>query len=144
MEYSFERNRITGGIGADDEYWRALERGEFRLPKCAGCGAWMWPAHWRCGKCGAWDLQWISVEPVGTVYTWTRSWYVFERVKERAADVPYVTVLAEIPAANGARVLGILEGTGDVRIGAAVQGVIATPDAKTKGYPSIRWMLSAL
>jgi uncharacterized OB-fold protein len=144
MEYSFEKHKIVGGIGADDEYWRALERGEFRLPRCAGCGAWTWPAHFRCGHCGSWQMNWTALEPKGLVYSWTRTWYAFDRVLERAADVPYVTILAEIPAANGARVMGVLEGgEAGLRIGAAVAGLIAPPAEKTKGYPSIRWTLPA-
>jgi acetyl-CoA acetyltransferase len=38
-----------------------------------------------------------QVEPHGTVYAWSRTWYAFDRVIERKAQVPYVVVLAEIP-----------------------------------------------
>ena len=142
MQFSFEQHRIIGGIGADDEYWRALERGEFKLPRCSGCGKWSWPAHFRCGACGSWDFDWTSLEPAGVVYAWTRTCYAFERVKERAADVPYVTVLAEIPAAGNARVMGILQGSqANLRIGAPVRGVILPPSEKSKEYPSIQWTL---
>lgn len=140
--YSFEQNKIVGGIGADDEYWRGLEDGALKLPRCAGCGVWMWPAHFRCGQCGAWDLNWIAVEPQGEIYSWTRSWYAFDRVRERAADVPYVTVLAALPQAGGARVLGVLKGSEEgLRVGAKVRGSIDPPNEKSKGYASIRWSL---
>jgi hypothetical protein len=87
-------------------------------------------------------MNWITLEPIATVFTWTRSWYAFERVKERAEDVPYVTVLAEVPAANGARVMGVLEGDDkNLRIGARLLGVIQPPSAKSKGYASICWSL---
>lgn len=143
MTYSFEQHRIVGGIGADDEFWRALEEGSFKLPRCAGCGAWTWPAHFRCGKCGSWEFRWVGVEPAGTVYAWTRSWYAFERVKERAGDVPYVTILAEVADTAGARVLGMLDGPEDgLRVGASVRGIIKPPTQKTKGYPSILWQLT--
>ena len=140
MEYSFEKHRIVGGIGADAEYWRGLEEQQFRLPQCTQCGKWIWPAHYRCGDCGSWEFTWTALEPKGAVFSWTRSFYVFDRVRERADDVPYVTVLAEIPAADGARVLGVLQGdeTGLV-IGAGVQGSIAPPCEKSKWYASIRW-----
>jgi uncharacterized protein len=142
MSYRFEENRIVGGIGADDEYWRALEDGQFKLPRCAGCSAWLWPAHFRCGKCGSWEMQWVQLQAVGTVYAWTRSWYAFDRVKERSEDVPYVTILAEIAGSGGPRVLGMLEGSeSGLRVGARVSGVIKPPDLKSKGYPSICWQL---
>jgi uncharacterized OB-fold protein len=140
MEYSFEKHKITGAIEADDEYWRALEEGTFKLPRCASCKRWTWPAHFRCGHCGAWQFEWVELEAKGTVFAWTRSQYAFDRVLERKQDVPYVTVVAEIPAAGGARVMGVLKGNDtDVHTGMPVRGTIDPPSAKSKWYPSIRW-----
>jgi uncharacterized OB-fold protein len=142
MGYSFEQHKIAGAIGADDEYWRGLEDGVFKLPVCASCKTWTWPAHHRCGQCGSWDFDWQELEPAGKVFTYTRSHYAFDRVLERKDDVPYVTVVAELPQAGGARVIGVLEGSeAGLAIGAAVRGRILPPDAKTKHYPSIVWEL---
>ena len=143
MEYSFEKHKIIGGNGADDEYWRGLEQGIFRISRCVGCLHWMWPAHYRCGRCGSWEFEWVALEPAGTIFSWTRTWYAFDRVLERKADIPYVTILAEIPAAGGARVLGMMKGdeTG-LRIGATVRGSIDPPCEKSKWYPAIRWELA--
>jgi uncharacterized OB-fold protein len=143
MDYAFEKVKITGGIGADDEYWRGLEEGEVRLQRCEGCRAWTWPAHYRCGKCGSWDFAWESVAPEGRIFTWTRSHYAFDRVSERAQDVPYVTAVVEIPAADGSRIIGIFDETkGPPRIGATVNGRILPPSDKSKGYFSIVWILA--
>lgn len=134
--------RIAGGIGADGAYWSGLAEGRFKLCRCAECATWMWPAHHRCGACGAWDQEWVEVEPRGRVFAWTRTWYGFDRTRERAADLPYVVVLAEIPAAGGARVLGVLDGDdAGLKIGAAVTGRILSASPKSKGYPSISWAL---
>jgi uncharacterized OB-fold protein len=140
MQYSFEEHRIVGGNGADDEYWRGLERGVFQLPRCAGCRRWTWPAQFRCGQCGSWEFEWVPLEPNGIIFSWTRSFYAFDRVVERRADLPYVTVVTELPGADGARVIGVLKGdeTG-LRIGTAVRGTIDPPCEKSKWYPSIRW-----
>lgn len=143
MEYGFHAHRIIGGIGADDSYWEGLEEGRFQLPRCSACARWTWPAQYRCGSCGSWDFDWVTLDPIGTIFTWTRSWYAFDRVRERTADIPYVTIVAEIPAADGARIIGVL--TGDetkLRIGASVRGTIRPPDAKSKGYPSVTWELA--
>lgn len=135
--------RIRGGIGADEKYWDYLATGEFRLPRCSGCGRWMWPAHWRCGECGSWDLDWEAVEPVGTIYAWTRTWYSFDRVRERADQVPYVVALTEIPAAGNTRVLGVLTGPEDrLDIGAPVTGLIRPASPQAKGYATICWQLN--
>jgi uncharacterized OB-fold protein len=142
MSYSFEQHKIVGAIEADDEYWRGLEDGVFKLSRCAACKTWIWPAHHRCGTCGSWELEWVALEPVGKVFTYTRTRYAFDRVIERAEDVPYVTVVAEIPAADNVRVMGLLAGdeTG-LAIGAEVRGLILPPSAKTKHYPSLCWQL---
>lgn len=140
MEYSFQQHKIDGGINADDEYWKGLERNEFLLPKCSGCNRWTWPAHFRCGECGSWDFRWHAVEPKGTIFSWTRSWYAFDRVMERAEDIPYVTALVEIDNAGGSRVLGMLAGNEDkLHIGDKVTGTILPPSPKSKGYASIQW-----
>lgn len=137
-------HRISGGIGADDEFWKALEVGALRLPRCASCERWIWPAHFRCGQCGSWELRWDEVAPEGVVYSWTRTWYSFDRTKERAEDVPYVVALVEIPHAGNVRVLGMLDGDeSTLAIGASVTGTIHPPAEKSKGYPSITWSLSA-
>ena len=139
----FTDRKIPGGIGADDGFWEALEAGEFRLPRCAGCGRWTWPAHWRCGECGSWEFRWTAVERAGTVYSWTRTWYAFDRTRERAEDVPYVVVLVEIDGTDGARVLGVLNGDeAPLKIGARVRGTIVEPSERAKGYPSVVWSLT--
>ena len=140
MGYRFEEHKISGGIDADDEFWRGLERGEFLLPRCAGCGAWTWPAHFRCGKCGSWEFAWTSIEPKGTLFAWTRAWYPF--VQARAEQIPYVTIMAEIDGSDGARVMGVLKGSEDgLEIGARVRGEIDPPTPEARGYPAIRWVI---
>ena len=134
---------IKGGIGADGPYWDALEAGRFVISRCAGCSKWMWPAHFRCGACGSWDLVWEAVEPQGTVYTWTLNHAVSDAVKERRADTPYVTLLVELPQAARVRVAGVL--TGDrcgLHIGAQVRGIIRPADARSRGYTTMVWELS--
>ena len=143
MQHALPDLRITGGINADDGFWEGLADGEFRMPRCATCRRWRWPANWRCSECGGWDQEWVTLEPMGSVYSWTRSWLAFDRTGTRAGDVPYVVVLAEISAAGGARVLGVLGGDeAGLAIGAPVRGVVLAPSAKSLGYPSLQWVLA--
>jgi uncharacterized OB-fold protein len=143
MEYEFHAHRITGGIGADDRFWESLEEGEFRLPRCADCKQWMWPAHFRCGHCGSWDQLWEPVAMTGRIYSWTRCHYAFDRTKDRAEDLPYVVVVAELPGADGARVVGALAGPDEgVRVGIPVTGHIDRPSEKSKGYAAVRWTVT--
>jgi uncharacterized protein len=141
MERAFEKNKIIGGVSADDNYWAALEDGEFKLCRCAKCQAWMWPAHYRC-PCGSWDFSWVKLEPRGNIYSWVRTHYPFDRIQARAKDVPFVSVLAEIPEAGNVRVMGVLNGSEEgLRIGARVRGIILPPSEKALGYASITWRI---
>ncbi|MFV0307491.1 MAG: Zn-ribbon domain-containing OB-fold protein [Desertimonas sp.] len=141
-QYRYLQHRIGGGIAADDGYWQALEDGAFRLPRCAGCGRWTWPAHWRCGQCGSWDFDWIDVNPVGVIYAWTRARQAYAGVDERRDQVPYVTALVEIDGTDETRVLGVLKGDeAGLKIGVRVHGEIDPPSAIAKGYASIRWVI---
>lgn len=140
MAYSFEQHKMSGAIGADDQFWRGLEDGSFQIPRCRGCQQWTWPAHYRCGECGSWEFDWQTLEPEGIIFSYTRTQYAFDRVLERREDVPYVTAVVEIPAAGNIRVMGMLQGDEtNLRIGAHVKGIIKAPSAKTKHYPSICW-----
>ncbi|NLR72989.1 DNA-binding protein [Novosphingobium sp. ERN07] len=140
MSYSFEQHKIVGAIEADDPFWRSLEDGVLALPRCAGCHGWTWPAHHRCGQCGSWQFDWVPVKPEGYVFSYTRTRYAFDRVLERKDDVPYVTLVVELPEAGNVRLMGVLKGdeTG-LAIGARVRGSIDSPSAKTKFYPALRW-----
>lgn len=133
--------RIRGGIGADEPYWKAIEEGGFKISRCAGkCGEWMWPAHFRCGTCGSWDVEWQDVEPTGAIYTWTRNHLVSDVLKERRPDIPYVTVLVALPQAGGARVAGVLAGDdSQLRIGAPVRGIPQPPQERSRGYATMTW-----
>ena len=136
------RVSIKGGIAGDGEFWNALDRGEFKISHCADCKTWIWPAHFRCGTCGSWQIKWSEVEPRGTVYSWTRTHYVTAVIKERAVDLPFVVLLVELPGAGNVRIDGVLTGSEDgLRIGAPVRGVIQPPSEKTKGYTAMAWAL---
>lgn len=132
--------RIRGGIGADGPYWDALEAGEFKIARCRGCDTWLMPAHFRCGTCGSWEIGWDDVVPEGVLYAWTRNHAVSDVLKERRGDLPYVTVLVELPQAGGARVPGILVGDPpSLKIGARVRGIIRPPGDRARGYATMTW-----
>lgn len=129
--------------GLDAGFWDGLADGVVRLPACAECGRWVWPAQPRCPHCLAAALEWRDVEPVGVIYSWTRTWYPF--APERADELPYVVLLVELPAAGGARILGVYAGPSDddLAVGDDVVGVIAPPSARTLGLPSLTWVRAA-
>lgn len=139
-----ETNAIPRVIaqGADQPYWDGLLEGRVRLQACAGCGRWHWPAVWRCGDCGSWEHDWRDVEPVGEIFTWTRSWHPFGGLE--AVDKPFVSLVVSVDGTDGRRLTGILEGdeTG-VAIGARVRGRIDAVTVMGRRIPAIRWSVEA-
>lgn len=124
----------------DAPHWKGFAEGELRIQRCDSCREWLWPADWRCWKCGSWDLGWEPVEPKGTVYSWIRTHYPF--APAYADLLPYVNVLVELPGAGGRRLLGLLiDGEEGLRIGARVEGVIEQPSERTLDLHAMRWRL---
>jgi uncharacterized OB-fold protein len=85
-------------------------------------------------------FDWVEVQPEGTVFSWTRTWYPF--VPARAEALPYVTLVVELPEAGGVRLLGLLDGDDEhLAIGRAVAGVVTPANPDTLDLPSLRWRL---
>ena len=114
--------------------------GRLLLQRCRACDGWIWSPRPICPACHSFDLDWQPVEPVGTVYSWTRTWQPFTR--ESTGHLPYVVVLVELTTAGRRRVLGVLSHADGVtpRIGAAVRGHIEAPPDE-EHWPLIRWEL---
>lgn len=127
--------------GLDARYWQALNEGALELQRCGGCSAWIWAPSWCCPECRSFDLGWGHVEPSGIIYSWTRTHQPF--AAEFADQVPYITVLVELPGADNRRVLGILLGdpSDDPEIGAAVTGVFQRPGGEGS-QTVLRWELA--
>jgi len=126
--------------GLDTPHWAGLRDGEVRVQRCARCGQWIWAPQPICPRCHSFELAWPVVEPAGTVYSWTRTWQPF--TPELSGHVPFVVVLAELPAAGGRRLLGVLRDgdDADVRVGQAVWGEI-DPAPHPGGWSVLRWRL---
>ncbi|WP_067672458.1 Zn-ribbon domain-containing OB-fold protein [Nocardia miyunensis] len=127
--------------GSDTPHWEGLRVGELRIPQCEDCANWIWPTRPICPRCHGFRVSWKAVEPTGTIFSWTRTWQLFE--PEFSGHLPFVTVLAELPQAGGRRLLGVLldaDGV-DPQLGQRVRAEIeAAPDG---GWPVLRWRLSS-
>ncbi len=123
--------------GLDQPYWDGLVAGELRLQRCSECQTWIWGPQSICPECYSLDLAWESTEPVGTVYTWNRSFYPF--VAELTDRLPYTTVLVELPNAGNRRVYGILidDDENPPRIGDEVAGFFEHVEGEP--WPLLRW-----
>ncbi|CQD17627.1 putative nucleic-acid-binding protein containing a Zn-ribbon [Mycobacterium lentiflavum] len=126
--------------GLDTAHWEGLRAGKLLLQRCAQCSTWIWSPRPICPACHSFDTAFEPVEPVGTIYSWTRTWQPF--TEDATGHLPYVVVLVELPAAGGRRVLGVLAHADGLtpRIGATVRGVIDQP-SDDQYWPLVRWHL---
>lgn len=132
--------RIASGSAepADSPYWRALADGKLIIQHCQGCGLWLWPAAFRCGSCGTWEPEWTEVPFEGEIYSWTKTWHRFGGTE--GLDLPYVSVLASLPAAGGTRLLGLYAGGEDeLRVGRPLAGSVEQRQIGGRLLSSIKW-----
>ncbi|MGI5200223.1 Zn-ribbon domain-containing OB-fold protein [Spirillospora sp. CA-108201] len=133
----------TGGFPAgpaadrrDLDYWEALRHGRLVVQHCGSCGAWLPGSRIMCPRCHGFEVDWRPVAAKGRVFTWCRTHYPY--MSELADLHPYVSVVVELPAAGGVRVLGMLDpGSAAVRIGDPVDGTVVIPPGSE--WPVLRW-----
>lgn len=128
---------VALSVGAEAEYWDGLLAGELLLQRCADCRAWHWPAVFRCAACGSWEHIWEKAALTGQVYSWTRSWHPFGGLE--AIDKPFVIAVVQLDGGGRARLVGIMDDPGGVRIGQPVTGRITATPFGDGAVPSIRW-----
>jgi len=129
--------------GLDAPYWAGTRRGDLLVQRCGACGGWQWGPEWICHRCLAFDLEWTTVEPRGTIYSWERAWHpVHPALRGRG---PYVVVLVELPHAGGVRMVGNLLGDPmqTVEIDAAVEAVFEAHDDATPPFTLVHWRRTA-
>ena len=90
----------TGG------FFAAAARHQLVVRACRSCAAVLHLPREHCGYCGSWDTGWRDVAGTGRVVSWT----VVEHAVHPAFPVPYTVLLVEIDGADGARLVGSLEG----------------------------------
>jgi uncharacterized OB-fold protein len=128
--------------GLDEPHWDGLRAGRLLLQRCDDCTSWIWSPRPICPVCRSFATGWYDVEPVGTIYSWTRTWQPF--TPESSGHLPYTTILVELPGAGGRRILGVLDPSDEITpvIGAHVTGQIHQPPDDGH-WPLIRWTLEA-
>lgn len=113
------------------EFFAAAARGELAIRHCEGCGTDLHLPRESCPHCGLLSRTWRTVEPRGTLYSWT----VVEHQVHPAHPTPYTAVLVELDDAPGVRLLGHLDGRPRLRIGQAMQAEMQ----EVAGVPLPRW-----
>ncbi len=111
--------------GPDATYFAHLAAGDWRIPKCRGCGVHVFQPRIMCPACGGEAFDWVAPSGKGTVHSTTV-------IRRRPADGGDYNV-ALIDLAEGVRIMSRVEGvdpTG-VRIGMAVAARLADQGGET-------------
>jgi uncharacterized OB-fold protein len=84
-------------------FWDAAASGELRFPVCLSCKKFHWYPMVRCPYCYGSDIEWKTIEPAGSVYSWT----VVQRPFDTAFKnrTPYIVGLIEFSDAPGVRLI---------------------------------------
>ncbi|WP_423195549.1 MULTISPECIES: Zn-ribbon domain-containing OB-fold protein [unclassified Cupriavidus] len=72
----------TQPAGPEQTYFRYLQAGEWRVPKCRDCGAMVFYPRVNCLACGAGSFDWVAPGGTGTIYSTT----VMRRPAEAGGD----------------------------------------------------------
>jgi uncharacterized OB-fold protein len=91
-------------------FWAGTREGRLVAQWCPACERHRWPPRPVCRACGT-EPQWREIESAGRLYSWTV--VHLSPLPAFAAHVPYVVAVVELPAADGIRMVGRLEGSDD-------------------------------
>lgn len=121
----------TPAIDPDgDPYWQGAAEGELRYRKCDACDAAIFYPRSICPACGAPDPNWAVSKGAGTVYACST---VHRAPPAFADNAPYTVLLVDLD--EGFRMMGGLDGDGDVAIGDRVTVTFRDgPDGRPTPY----------
>lgn len=98
-------------------YWEGAASGRLVFQRCDRCGTVRHYPRVLCSNCYSFESSPVDGGSTGTVHSWTVAHHAFSA--DLPAELPYTVVTVDVPA--GVRVLGILEGTDEPRIGLPVR-----------------------
>jgi uncharacterized protein len=103
-------------------FWDGCARGELRIPRCRGCGRFVWYPAPACAECDGTEHEWVRVGGRGRVFTWVT---VHRAFPGYALTLPYVTALVELEEDARVRLATLLRDVppGGPRLGMPVEVV---------------------
>jgi uncharacterized OB-fold protein len=110
---------IVGEIS--QPWWDALARHEIAMQRCGTCESWVFYPRSFCPSCGGRSLEWSSVEPQATLYSWTVARAPVSKAFAHLED----PILAVAELSNGVRLPTVIRKAQpeEMRIGMALAPV---------------------
>ncbi len=139
MPYLPEGMPVPVATELDAPYWEANRRHELTVQRCTTCDAKQFPPEEVCLGCGGDALDWVEVEPRGTLHSWTRTWHMTHPSMQGGGA--YVIAIVSLDAGSDLRLWGNLidEIEGDPPLDEPVEAVFEDHD----GYTLVQWRLAS-
>ena len=133
------RQPAPANDGLDAPFWEGTRAHELRVQHCRSCEIHQWGPEWMCHACNSMELDWVTVEPVGQIYSWQRPHHPVHRALSDRG--PYIIVLVELPHADNLRMVGNLLGDPlqEIEIGASVSVVFEDHDDGDPDFTLVQW-----
>lgn len=80
--------------GPTREFWAGAARGELLIPRCDGCGAYVWYPRDRCRGCGGEEFTWTAMSGLGRLFSWAVVRHAF--LPQLAGKLPFVPALVAL------------------------------------------------
>ncbi len=122
------------------EWWAALARHEFVLPRCDACSTWRWPPRAICGRCGSLEWSLVAASGQGTIASWIVNRHGFGG----AFPLPSTAVLVRLAEQDDLLLPGGWAGAEDgseleMELPVTVGFVDVVADASEDGFTLLRW-----
>ena len=137
------RQPAPANDGLDAPFWEGTRAHELRGQRCSTCNIHQWGPEWMCHACNSLDLDWVTVDPVGRIYSWQRPHHPVHRALSDRG--PYIIVLVELPHADDIRMVGNLLGDPlqEIEIGAPVSVVFEDHDDGDPEFTLVQWEVAS-
>lgn len=104
-----------------EPFWQGTRENKLKIQKCSSCGTHRWPPRLTCRNCRSTEVEWVAVEPRGTLYTYT---VVGRPTAKGFSSVPYTVGFVSLDEIPHIRIIGNVVDIepSAVKIGMALEG----------------------
>ncbi len=84
-------------------FWEGTRKHELKIQKCGGCETHRWPPRITCRNCRSTEVEWVAVDPRGTLYTFTT---VGRPTAKGFSSTPYTVGFIALDSVVNVRIIG--------------------------------------
>lgn len=106
-------------------FWEGTREHQLRIQQCSDCGTHRWPPRVMCRNCRSTKVDWVAVEPRGSVYSYT---IVGRPTAKGFSHTPYCVAIVSLDEPANVRIIGSVIDIEPSRlaIGLALEGRFTT------------------